>query len=199
MVDLPLTGLRLLTCYIKLRESSVNHSGRRTLISRQHLTVLTAVHSGNYLPVLVFHPRFSVCSRDSIRIPPAAFESTVETQSGFQSWADAGCACPSTRSYGQGSTPSRPDHQLGQGHNPEPWRSRWGKPDAVHHSSREPGGSCRIVHVPRLPYPHLRLQRATNQAANKHSSWGNAHTGSEYMETQYYCGNHAAPLQGGPN
>jgi len=26
-----------------------------------------------------------------------------------------------------------------------------------------------------------------------------AHTGSEYMETQYYCGNQAAPLQGGPN
>jgi len=59
------------------------------------------------------------------------------------------CLClSSTRSYGQGSTPSRPDHQLGQDQNPEPWRSRWGKPDAVYHSSREPGGSCRIVHVP---------------------------------------------------
>jgi len=50
-LDLPLTGLPLLTCDTKLEESSVNHSGWRTLMPRQLLTVLTAMHSGNYLPL----------------------------------------------------------------------------------------------------------------------------------------------------
>jgi len=44
------------------------------------------------------------------------------------------------------------------------------------------------VYVPRLSYPRLRQQWARDQAANKHSSSGNVHTGSEYMEIQYHTG-----------
>jgi len=86
--EVPWTGLPRSTYSTKQEGSSADRSGWRMLILRPPLTAWIVMPSGNFFPVLVFHPRFSVCLWHSTLPLLAVLKLMVTTQSGSQFWVE---------------------------------------------------------------------------------------------------------------